>query len=169
MVIEATRLKGVTVRDSTGLTLGKVDRLVFRADQARLVGFQVSRSGLVKKFAGLDLMDVLSLSSETVVVDDVKSLETNLTPMDAAYRATGSVLGIKAKTESGQAIGVIGDVVIEAETGGIVRFYLRNFLTERIIPLKFLVSISPKEIIFKDIVNQPIFDQVASSPEAAGA
>lgn len=169
MVIEATRLKGVTVRDSTGMTLAKVDHLVFRADQARLVGFQVARSGLVKKFAGLDFEDVLSLSAEAVLVDSSQTVVSDLAPFDAANRATGPILGVKAKTESGQAIGVVGDVVIEAETGGIVRFYLRNFLTERIIPLKFLVSISPKEIIFKDVVNQPIFDQVASSPEAAGA
>jgi len=167
MLIEATRLKKSTVRTTQGVGVGSVDHLVFSATEARLIGFQLAASGVLKRFVGLHFDDVLSLGHETVSIDSAAVLEKKLVALDEVYRSAGSVLQVKAKTASGQTLGIVSDVLIDSETGGIVRFYLRNFLTERIIPLHFLVSISPKAIVFKDIVNEPTFDQLALGAEAA--
>lgn len=169
MVIEASRLKGVPVVAASGEKLGTVDRLVFSADQARLIGFQISRTGLIKKFGRLDLDAVVDLSSEGVVAHDSSSVGVDLAEFDQVSKTSGPLIGVTAKTTTGTRLGHVTDVVIETQTGGIVRLYLRNLLTERIIPLQFLVSIGPKEIIFQDDVNKPTFDQLASNPEVAQA
>lgn len=154
---------------ATGEKLGSIDQLVFSAEQARLIGFQVLLGGLLKKFGALDIDHATHLSSVGVACPEKTSVSSDLTEFDQVSKTSGPVIGVVAKTESGKRLGHVTDVVVEVETGGIVRLYLRNLLTERIIPLQFLVSISPKEIIFQDAVNEPTFDQLASNPEVAQA
>jgi uncharacterized protein YrrD len=163
MIIEATHIIGLPVKSSAEVQLGSVDLCVFDGRQAKLIGFQVRHGGVVKKFSGLPIDAVLSLSREAIIVDSSNSLLKDLKQYDEAYKAYGPILQVTAKTESGKKIGKVTDLTLEAETGYITRFYLHNLLQERIIPRDYLVSISPKEIIFKDVVSQPIFDQVAAT------
>ena len=106
---------------------------------------------------GLALGDLIPLFFG---IDD--RLNPDLKEFDKIYKNFGPVMEVRAKTESGRSLGRISDLLIEAESGIIVRFYLKNLLSERIIPREYLVSITPKQIVFKDIVDQPIFDSLVS-------
>lgn len=167
MLIEHSQIINLPVSTSAGEELGKIDQAVFNGRQGTVFGWQLRRGALVKQFGGLEFKDVTALSRQAVEVASREAIQKNLSAFDQLGRDSGRIVGVKARTESGVSLGHVSDLLIDAETGGLVRFYLKNFLTERIIPLKFLVTITPKEIVFKDIVNQPIFDQAAVAEIAA--
>lgn len=166
MLLELSYCVGAPVITNNSTKIGSIDFPVFDGKHARLAGFQVVQTGIVKKFRGLLFEDIIDITRTDVQVAATSSLQTNLKTLDQQFQEYGSILGVAAKTESGKRIGKVVDVVIETGSGQITRFYLRNFLQERIIPVQFLVSITPREIIFKDVVSQPIFDRVAIAEAA---
>lgn len=168
MLVEATHCVGLPVVSDKGQKLGTVDQFVFDGAQAKIVGLQVVRPGVLKKFSGLFYDDIRDASRQGFITQATK-LQTNLKELDEISKKFGKVIGINAVTESGQNIGRVSDIIFDADTGRIVRFVVRNFLKERIIPRQFLVSITPKTIVFQDVVETPVFDKVATmpAPEAA--
>ncbi len=169
MVIEASRVLKQPVTDTSGRACGMLDRPVFSANEGRVFGFQVSQGSLVTKFKALNYHDILNIGASGAVIDTEQVLGKELKELDAVAKEAGPLLGVKARTESGKSLGRVTDVLIDAETGFIVRFYLRNLMMERIIPRQFLVSITPREVIFKEIVDTPIFNQVATELGASPA
>jgi uncharacterized protein YrrD len=167
MVLEASRILKVPILDATGVVLGKVDTAVYLATEGRLYGFQVAKPGVLTRFAGVEFSDVLSLNQHSVIVDTIECLQRDMKEFDKVAKATGPIIGLNAKTESGKKLGKISDLLLDAESGFIVRFYIRQLLQERIIPRQFVVSITPREVIFKDVVDTPLFDQVAGAEAAA--
>ncbi len=161
MIVEATALQGLPIRTVKQAKLGLAEACIFDGKRAQLLGFQVSSNPILKQFSRLDAENILEISRGQIVVDQSSALTKDLKPFDAELNRYGPIIGVRAKTESGQTLGVVRDVYLEVETGFIIRFLVRQFVAERIIPRQFLVSISPKQIVFKDIVSQPIFDQVA--------
>ncbi|HSX42307.1 MAG TPA: PRC-barrel domain-containing protein [Candidatus Saccharimonadales bacterium] len=162
MVIEAAQLVGLEVAGEQGKKLGSVETLVFNGQTTRLAGFGVNRPGLLTKTVGLPFEETLLLGPDKITVNSEAALGQSTKTLDELFKKYGRVIGVTAKTESGRRIGKIADVFIEAETGLIVRFYLRNALKEQIIPRQFLVALTPQQVVFKDVVDQPIFDQVAT-------
>lgn len=167
MLLETSHLLQGLVSDVSGIRHGRVDKCVYSADHAALVGFQVAASGVITKFRSLSLQDCISLNHESVVIDSSAALGKELKELDAVSELTGPVVGVTAVTESGQRLGTVNDLLIDADTGIIVRFYLRKLLAERIIPRDYLVSITPKRVVFKDVVNTPVFNQIATAEAAA--
>jgi len=166
MVIEASHLLQSSVVDATGTKHGAVDTCVYIGDEARLYGLQLAKAGVITRFRGVRFADVLSVNQHAIIIDSPAVIEKDLKDFDAVAKATGPVVGVTAKTESGKKLGKISDVLLDADTGFIVRFYLRNLLSERIIPRQFLVSITPREVVFKDVVDTPLFTQVATAEAA---
>lgn len=166
MLLELSYCIDAPVITNSSTKIGSIDFPVFDGKQARLVGFQVVQTGIVKKFRGLLFDDIVEITRSDVQVAAASSLQTNLKSLDEHFQEYGSVVGVTAKTESGKRLGKVLDVVIETGSGRITRFYIRNFLQERIIPVQFLVTITPREVIFKDVVSQPIFDRVAVAETA---
>lgn len=168
MLVEASHCVGLPVFTENGQKLGTVDRFVFHGTEAKVSGMQVTRPGVIKKFAGLWHDDVTNSSRQGFVTEAGK-LHPKLKELDEISKHYGPIINIEAVTESGQNIGRVTDVIFDATTGGITRFVLRHFLTERIIPRQFFVAATPKAVIFQDVVNAPIFDKMATmpAPEAA--
>lgn len=167
MVLEASKIIGSPVVLAEGKKIATVDKIIFDGSEAKIVGFQVGQRALLQSFSALDYANVLSVERDHIVVDDPKVLDKNLKPFDQLRQRFGTVIGSLAKTESGTRLGRITDLIFEVESGFIVRFYIGALLRERIIPRQFLVSVTPKAVIFKDVVNAPVFDNVAISEAAA--
>lgn len=167
MVLEVSQLLSAAIRSADGKKLASVDRVIYDGRDARIAGFQTSVRTVLTHFGRLDFVETLALERGEIVIDSAKVIQKDLKPFDLLRRQYGTVIGVTAKTESGRKIGKITDLLIDADTGLIVRFYLGQFLNERIIPRQFLVSITPKQVVFKDIVIAPTFDQVAVSQSAA--
>lgn len=167
MLLEASALQGGEVVDVHGLRVGQIDRLVFTADPPALYAAQITTGAVVNRFRALALSDAVALERHRIVVESSQTLGKNMKDLDALAAETGPVIGVKAQTESGDTIGTVGDVLVDADTGLIVRFYVRNFFRERLIPSQYLVRITPKAIIFEDVVNAPTFTQIATSENRA--
>jgi uncharacterized protein YrrD len=170
MLIEASRIKNLPVIDHDQNKLGVVESLYFDGDKGSLVGFKILKSSVLNKFYALDYLDADITSQQSATVEGKSYLKESLTDFDSLLKKFGKVIGARAVTQSGKSLGKIEDIMIEVESGLIVRFVLRNYIVERIIPRQFVVSITPKRIIFQDVVDQPIFDKVASgelSPQAS--
>jgi uncharacterized protein YrrD len=166
MIVELSDLKKVPVRTVTGDTLGHIDMPVFNGKEATLLGFQVAKRGVMKKFAAVYFMDLIDLTRHEALVENEQSLLTNLRDFDEAFKNFGPVTGVVADTESGKRLGRIADVYIDITTGAIVRFYIKNLLQERIIPRDYLVAITPQKVVFKDGADQPVsFEKVAQPAE----
>lgn len=164
MIVEASRLLGATVRDVNGRKIGRVDRLVIDGVSGRIFGFQVIQTGLVSKFLALQFFDVISFDNQGLVIKDETALDRNLADFDRVAQLFGPLMGVKAKTESGRSLGRVSDLFIDSKSSGlIIRFVIRYLLKERIIPRRFVVSVSPREVVFQDIVDQPTFDQIATA------
>ena len=163
MLIEASKIKGLPVVDPTPSKLGVVDFLVFDGDKGALIGMQVLRNGVIKKFFGLAYQDCDPTSLNAVVVDEPNSLQYNLRNFDTVYKQFGPVINVRAVTESGKRLGNIDDIFIDSATGLIIRFVLREIVIERIIPRSYVVSITPKQVVFQDVVNDPTFDKLATN------
>lgn len=160
-MLEVSQLLGAPIRLTTGQKLAAVYRVIIDGQDARIAGFQTTARALLRRFGALEYSDALYVRRDEITTDDTKSIQNNLKPFDLLRRQYGAVLNVAAKTESGRRLGRIHDLAIDAESGLIVRFYVGQLLRERIIPRQFLVSISPKQVIFKEIVGQPLFDQIA--------
>lgn len=168
MLVEASHYIGLPVVSESGQKLGTVDRFVFHAAEAKISGLQIVRPGIIKKFAGLWFDDITDSSRQGFVAEAGK-IQLKLKEFDEITKQYGSIIDVPAVTESGVGIGRVTDVIFDATTGGIVRFVLRNFLTERIIPRQFFVTATPKVVVFQDVVEAPIFDKVATMPVAEAA
>ncbi len=167
MVLESSHLIGSAVIDVGGVKHGTIDRCVYLADEGCLHGFQVAVPGVITKFRSLELADCISLNQESVVIDSPTVIQKDLKPLDEIVKKNGPVVGLGAVTESGKKLGKVFDLLLDADTGFIVRLYVRALLNERIIPRQFVVSITPEQVVFKDVVDTPLFDQVASAEASA--
>ena len=169
MVLEVSQLNGAAIRSADGKKLSEVDRVIFDGDKVRIVGFQTKERAILTRFGRLDFDLTLAVLPGEIVIDNQKSIQRDLKLFDQLRRQYGDVIGVVAKTESGLKIGKITDLVFDTETGLIIRFYLGQFWRERIIPRQFLVAITPKQIVFKDLVTKPIFDQLATAGAGVGS
>ena len=164
MVLELSQVVQVPVIAEDETKLAVVDRVVFDGAEVKLAGFQVKLPGVLPKFARLDYGDVLTCSRQTVVVDKSHIFSPDLKDFDALTRNFGEVVGVTAKTQSGDTIGRVSDLIFDVDSGLIVRFYLCHLFREWIIPCEYLVAITPKALIFKDIVGEPLFDDMVTAP-----
>ena len=168
MVIELSELVGLTVRSTANKPLGKVDFCIFNGKTATLIGFQIARSGVLKKFAGISFSDLIDLSRDELVIENEAKLMPKLNEFDALYKTYGPVVGVSAQTESGERLGRVQDLYIETNTGAIARYHLRHFFQERIIPQQFLVAITPERVVFKDEVAKPQFTGAVAAEAVKG-
>lgn len=168
MVIELSELIGLTVRSTANKPLGKIDFCIFNGKTATLVGFQVAKSGVLKKFAGVSFSDVIDLSRQELVIENEAKLMPRLNEFDTLYKTYGPVVGVSAQTESGERLGRVNDLYIEANTGAITRYHLRHFFQERIIPQQFVVAITPERVVFKDEVAKPQFAGAVAAEAVKG-
>ena len=162
MIIEATALLGLPVATSQAVELGRVCGWAFDGRRARVAALKVNRKG---PDALLPWMEISHIDRQ-VVVSDLPVIPKESDALVQLARSTGAIIGVRAKTEGGRGLGRINDLFLEAETGLIARFYIRNFLQDRLIPRQFLVAITPKDIIFKYVVETPVFDTVAAEAPA---
>lgn len=159
IIAELSNFKDLPILTANGEKAGNVDMAIINGKTLQIIGFQIINRkaiGLVKKFSSLYYEDIISISSTEIIIEDKESLRANLNELDQTYKNFGPVVGVVAITESGKRLGRVADLYVDTLGGSIIRFYIRHLLKERIIPSDYLVAITPRRIIFKDVVGDPI-------------
>lgn len=160
-------MEGLPVRTSEGQTLGTVVQLIFDPTEVRLWGIEVDLKGMLTGRRLLSWEDIIALGQEGVVIDKASQLKKDLSALKVKRREGGTVIGLPAATQNQSGLGRVRDLMIESETGAIVRFLLVRFFQERLIPRQFLVTINSRQVVFQDTVEKPTFDKLASQATSA--
>lgn len=166
MIIELDQLFGLAVVTTKGDSLGEIDGAFIDVRDQKLTAFKVRRStlGITRERLAVSFSDVTEINRQLITVNsDAKKISQH--QHEKSLTDSSPILGVKAKTESGQSLGRIVNAQIDSNTGYVVRYELKLLLADRLIPRQFLVTINQKVAIFKDIVNRPTFDRAAAEAQ----
>lgn len=162
MIIETRQLLDKKVCLVTDNTVGYVDKLIFSSEKRKLIFLRIKISKTLRKYAIVPFDEIVKFESTQIYIKSDQSVLSISPTAEEEHKSTGAVIGVVAKTESGERIGRVVDLDVFSESGKINRFYIRSFFSDRIIPVDFAIAITPKIVVFKDVVNQPIFNRLAS-------
>lgn len=164
MIIELTHILNNKVINNNGLLIGRINGATIDTKN-QLVSAIIVKENSVLRFRKQDLF---------VPYEEIASADRNLVtlrPMAKTASArdfkqvneeVGPILGVAAFTESGERLGRVADIHFELETGKINRYDIKYLWQEQLIPQQFVVAITPKRIVFADIVKRPTFDHAAA-------
>ncbi len=132
--------------------LGVTSDLVIQKSDLTIKGAIVRTGlfGLIKKAAAES--DIVELNRSAVILNSNDSL-VNISEVERIKEALNEKLyGINqsVKTKSGKLIGQVYDYTIDNATCAIQKFYVKSFLSERIIPVSAVTEIKGKRITIRD-------------------
>jgi len=101
-------------------------------------------------------MDIIRMLKKNIIVRDEGSISEIKDLVRVQTLIDDGIFGIgqKVQTESGNNLGKLYDFLVESETLGITKLYVRDMAKERIIPASDIISIEPKIITIKDLLGQ---------------
>jgi len=162
MIIEDRRLWDLPVRTTEGREAGRIKHIVFDLTSLKIWGLEVEARGIFTGRKCLPWEKIVALGLEGAVIDKAKDLQSDLSVLLGKRKEGGEIIGLRATTQSNSHLGRVHDLQIDAESGLLVRFLLRQLLNERIIPRQFLITINRRQAVFQDEVLKPTFDKLAS-------
>ena|SRR3990167_5405497 len=139
--------------------IGEVKDLVFDPNNGELLGLLVGQKGFfLQRTNALSSQDILDFDKNGIVTKS----EENLVELDEIVRIKKSlhdkikIIGQKAVAKSGKKLGHIYDLLIDADTLVITKYYIKDMLEERIIPANCVVEITPRAVVFSDDVIEAV-------------
>lgn len=131
--------------------VGRVYDILIDTDTAQFQGLMVVVDWLSPhKF--VSSRDIISIDPSGIVVgspNDVVSID-EVVRAKAAYKRKFKLIGIKVKTQSGKNLGWVNDAVISIDVNRVVRFYVSNFITDRIITWPKVIKIEKGLMLVED-------------------
>lgn len=111
-------------------------------------------------------MDIVYLLKDGVIAKDLESLidQNESVKIDKLVKAKSYGIGQKVVTDTGEQLGHVYDFVIDTESLSITKFYVKQLIHDRIIPIDKVMSMEARTITIKDnqIANKI---QTVSIPE----
>lgn len=151
MVILRSNFIGSPIVDlRTQTKFGTISDLIFDDSTSSIVGLALKNG-----FNNIKIVipaEVLEFSNKTLVINDedaITDLKDNLR-IDKLVQNHYYGIGQKVFTKSGKYLGKTEDLLIDTTTFGIIKYYIKSFLKERIISSDLVIEIKPGKIIIKD-------------------
>lgn len=131
--------------------VGKVHRLAVDPGEQKLIGFTVKTGGYFSKAYSVSMSDVVDVDKNGVVINSRDSMLQNdeIVRMSDILKKKFSIFGLKVLSKSGEKIGKVEDVVIDTNTGDIVRIYTTAFTKRRVFERSQIEKMTFLEIIVK--------------------
>ena len=134
-MMRASELKGrAVVSVSNAEKIGEVEEILFDAEFRHVLGFRVKRGGLFGKAQALlrDSVDSIGAAALTVQSPDVVNDEERFAPL--AHTATsGQVERTQVMTESGELLGTITHLEIDADARKVTEYTLGSSWQDRVL------------------------------------
>lgn len=165
MLVQASQLMGRMIGAmDIQATIGTTKRLIIDPATGQIIALGVQPNGWFRPEQFLVTRDIIDLEPGVIVIkqeDDLLPL-TDLVRVADVVKQKLPILNQKARTESGQSLGVVDDLLIELESWRIAKYYLKRLMNERIIPASDVHSITRQAVIFFDRINEgePLAPQV---------
>jgi uncharacterized protein YrrD len=133
--MQAHELKGRGVLAlSTAEKIGQVEEVLFDAQYRLVLGFRVKRGGLFRKAQALLRESVSSIGADALTVQSPDVINDEERFSGLAHAATLSqVEGTKVVTESGELLGTIAHLEIDADARKVTAYTLSSSLKDRIL------------------------------------
>lgn len=149
--------------------LGIASDLVIQKSDLSIKGVIIRTGlfGLVKKAAAEN--DVVEFNRDAVILNNENSI-ASLSELERIREALREKLcGIhqRVRTKSGKLIGTVDDYTINNITCAIQKFYVKSWLSDRIIPVNAVIEIKDKRITIRDDFEVVTTPEPALKPEIA--
>jgi len=159
MLIQADSIINLPVGAmETQSRIGTVNKIIFDPKNGELVGFEVLKQGLINTKRVLSMKDVLDFDRNGIVVKSEESLvdKKEIVKINKILNDRIQPLKSMAITKSGKKIGKIFDLVIDANSLLITKYYIHGLFKDKIIDADKVYKIEPGKVIFKDEVLDKI-------------
>lgn len=164
MLIPYSKIIGSPVVDFVGQNIiGKVSEVVIKKSDISVYGF-VLESGLFSQPKVVSSLDIVELSLEAVVVNEPESIVKLSESVRLKEAIEKKYCGIDQRvyTKSGKKFGKVLDYFVESENLSIIRFFVKNFLMERIITRDNIMEFNKRKIIVRDTDSRIPISRVAT-------
>lgn len=130
--------------------IGKVKDVVIDPKGGAFLGVTVSTS-LLKPALFTTAADIIAVDRAGLVIKSEDSLvEINeIVRAKEALRQGVRVIGLAVVTQSRKRVGRVSDLAIDLEGERVAKYYVRSWLSERIIPATAVVKITRKELVIE--------------------
>ena len=163
MFIEAKKLIGMPVAAvDVQSRIGQIRQIIIDPENGNLLGFLVStgKSASWRIFSPkkvLSATDIREWDSKAIITESIDNLVEagEIIRIKEILDKKNFLLGMRAKTESGQGLGVVENLLIDTDNQCVEKYYLKDLLGDaRIFPSNKVIKID-KVIIFSDDVAEP--------------
>jgi uncharacterized protein YrrD len=163
MLISAVELKGGEIISlESGASIGEIREPIVDPENGRVLAFDVGTGFLAKRLI-LSANDIIEWQRNSLIVYGMNVLvePTEVKRVLDLIKKRFKLIGKRATTQKGLALGRVSDIYIDTTTGMVAKYNLSHhilisFLDEgRIIPANMVVKIDNKKgVIFKDSVAE---------------
>ncbi len=136
-----------------GERIGSVVDVIAEAYDHRVIAFAIHTGGWFGTTKFLSPDDVIEYDPHALIVPNPEVLVAPGEIVRATQIADhhNQVLKRSVVTQAGEALGVVVNYVIDTDTAGIVRYYVKSLLgPERIIPVMSIVEVTKDTFVVKD-------------------
>ncbi|MFA6492805.1 MAG: PRC-barrel domain-containing protein [Patescibacteria group bacterium] len=158
MFIEASKLIGMPIASlETQSKIGTVREIIVDPKNGQLLGLMVQIGGVFSPKKVLSIIDITDWDPNGLVTNS----DENLVDAAEVVRIKNLLdekiilLGMNAKTESGQKLGIVENFLIDTNNTIVTKYYLKDILGNSKILTADRVSKIDKKIIFIDDVGEP--------------
>ncbi len=157
MYIQASKLIGLSVGNlDTRSKIAEIKQIFVDIKKGEIIGFLCKTGGFFGSRKIISINDVLDFDKNAIIIRS----EDELSDLDEIIRIKKIIdkdlfiIGMKARTESGEDLGKVYDFIFDSEELKITKYYLGGIFTEKILPAKKVVKIDENkhEIVFSDDV-----------------
>ena len=136
-----------------GERVGFVVDVIAEASDHRVVAFAIRTGGLFGTTKFLSPDDVVEYDPHALIVPTIEVLvdPTEIVRAHEINQRNERVLKRAVVTQRGEALGNVINYVIDTDTSGLVRYYVKSLLgPERIIPVTSVVEVTKDAFVVKD-------------------
>ena len=150
MLLEVSKIKNMPVGAmDEGALIGKVEKVIIQPEEGKIIGFLVMVPGFLAQPKVVSFQDVVSIDAQGLVINSGNNLldKDEIVRIGELIKTKFSLTGLPAKTKNKKYLGRVRDVVIEANSGDVIRIYVKNLWDEKIFERSMIYKISPTEVI----------------------
>lgn len=151
-LVLATSLIGLSVASLEDKSkIGYIRKILIDTDAGKVMGFVIAKN-IIAKSQLILLSEVFGLDKSALVIKD-QTVITDIEEVVAAKAILGKGVGLighRVISQEGRKIGRVVDLGISLDNGLILKFYVRSFLMDRIIPRSRIIEITKKGVVVHD-------------------
>ncbi len=132
--------------------LGIVSDIVLNKTDLTIKAFLIKTMPIIPLYKVISFSDVVEIASNAILVQNDKAISDMKDSIRVKEAIKSRTHGVRQRvyTKSKKFIGIVYDYTIHAETGKIMKFYLKTIFSERIIGTETVNEFVGKRIIIED-------------------